>query len=135
MSKKDWEIQELKGKDVLASLIQKMDDGQKVPSYKVTSGLETVHRAVFVDTQARTHIITGSLKASGKSETDFDGETWTGKITYGGVLWKPAAPGPPNDPVDYAIYEMDRGGSHDFFGGIPSFAAQIDHIVDMGFPG
>lgn len=105
------------------------------PHYKTTVQLEALLRAAFLNTQARTHIITGSLKASGKTDSDFDGDVWTGTITYGGALWKTPAPGPPNDPVDYAIYEMARGGDHDFFGDLIGYENQIDEIIHGGFPG
>lgn len=105
------------------------------PHYETTVELEALLRAAFLDTQARTHVITGSLKASGASSSDFDGEVWQGSITYGGVLFKVPVPGPPHDPVDYAIYEMARGGEHDFFSGLPGFENQIEQILHGGFPG
>lgn len=105
------------------------------PPHKATIKFEALLHAAFVDTQARTHIITGSLKASGKTSSDFDGDVWEGTIEYGGALWGVPAPGPPNDPVDYAIYEMARGGEHDFFGGLPGFEDQMGEIIDSLFPG
>lgn len=110
-------------------------DAAAGPSYKTTVELEALLRAAFVETQAATHIITGSLKASGKTESDFDGDIWTGKIVYGGALWKTPAPGPPNDPVDYAIFEMARGGEHDFFSGLVGYEDRIEEIIHGGFPG
>lgn len=85
------------------------------PRYRVIYGLESTLRAAFQDTQQRVHIITGSLRLSGRSESDFDGVNWMGEIVYGG----PSAG--PNDPVTYAIYEMARGGDHDFMRGMPNF--------------
>lgn len=105
------------------------------PHYKTTVELEGLLNAAFADTQARVHILSGSLKASGKTASDFDGDTWTGSITYGGVLWKTPVPGPPNDPVRYAIYEMARGGAHDFFAGLPNYENKVKEILDGGFPG
>lgn len=105
------------------------------PHFETTVELEALLRAAFLETQARTHIITGSLKASGKTASDFDGDVWTGTITYGGALWRTPAPGPPNDPVDYAIYEMVRGGDHDFFAGLVGFEDKIEEILHGGFPG
>lgn len=105
------------------------------PSYKSTTMLEELLKAAFEETQARTHVITGSLKASGKTETDFGDDIWTGYIIYGGALWKTATPGPPHDPVDYAIYEMARGGEHDFYSGLVGYEDRIGEIIDEGFPG
>lgn len=72
-------------------------------------GLEAVLDLAFTATQAVVHIQTGSLKSSGKTESDLHGEVWEGAIEYGG-----SSNGFPNDPVEYAIYEWERGGTHDF---------------------
>lgn len=105
------------------------------PHYKTTVELEALLRSAFLVTQEKVHVITESLKASGKTETDFDGDTWTGTIIYGGSLWRVPSPGPPNDPVRYAIYEIARGGDHDFFAGLETFGTQIEEILHGGFPG
>jgi hypothetical protein len=132
----DYEtIREVRVTDTIDSWIARLEEAAKPESYKSTAALEALLAAAFADTQMRTHIISGSLKASGKTETDFDGDVWSGKIEYGGILWKTQAPGPPNDPVDYAIYEMARGGSHDFFGGLIAFEERIPGILDVDFPG
>lgn len=93
------------------------------PGFKLVGALEAVLKAAFLDTQARTHVITGSLKASGTTSSDFDGDDWHGQIKYGG-----ASTGP-NNPVDYAIYEMARGGDHDFFGNLPAFEPQFEAAI------
>lgn len=92
-------------------------------TYELTGPLTRVLQDAFADTQARvaspmnphvpTYEPTGSLFNSGHTDTHFDGEVWIGEIIYGGES-------APND-VDYAIYEMARGGIHDFFGGLPEF--------------
>lgn len=105
------------------------------PPHKPVGQLEAMLAAAFAETQAATHVITGSLKASGKTASDFDGDEWTGEITYGGALWKPAAPGPPNNPVDYAIYEMARGGAHDFFGPLVAYEGAVEQILVNYFKG
>lgn len=105
------------------------------PPYVVVGELESMLASAFTLTQVATHVITGSLKASGKTESDFDGEVWTGQITYGGALWKTPAPGPPNDPVNYAIYEMARGGEHDFFGPLVVFEGRVEEILLNAFEG
>lgn len=84
------------------------------PLHAPVGEMEVLFHAAFEETQAATHIITGSLKASGHTDTDVSENAWTGQIIYGGPLFGVPAPGPPNDPVDYAIYELARGGAHDF---------------------
>lgn len=71
--------------------------------------LDAVLNKGFTATQGAVHIITGSLKSSGKKSSHFDGDTWTGEISYGGVSLGV------NNPVTYAIYEKARDGDHDFF--------------------
>ena len=105
----------------LDDIIEELERLEK--PYVITGELEGVLALAFADTQARvaspahphvpTYMPTGSLANSGHTQSDFDGSTWVGTITYGG-------PSAPND-VDYAIYEMARGGVHDFFGGLPAF--------------
>lgn len=70
---------------------------------------EIVLEDQFRATQAAVHVITRSLKGSGKSEFKMDGNSWEGQITYGGP-----SPGFIHNPVDYAEYEREREGSHDF---------------------
>lgn len=66
--------------------------------------------ATFQRTQELVHVITGSLKASGRKEiTQTEQGVFQVEIVYGGP-----APGYPNDPVDYAAFEWGRGGEHDF---------------------
>lgn len=116
-------------------IINDMEDGAKPPSFKITSRLETTLGKAFAHTQAQTHIITGSLKASGHTASDFDGNMWTGTISYGGPLFGTPVPGPPNDPVDYAIYERARGGTHDFFAGLDAYEQEVEEVVNEFFPG
>lgn len=63
---------------------------------------------VFAETQAVVHIITGSLKMSGRPEGHYRDHVWDGTISYGG----PSAG--VHNPVTYALYEQRRGGAHDF---------------------
>lgn len=58
---------------------------------------------VFFDrTQEAVHILSGDLKRSGEMSVRPYGRTIVGEVTYG------------NEEVDYAPYEIARGGSHDF---------------------
>lgn len=90
--------------------------------------LEKLLSATFAATQAATHIITTSLKQSGKVESDFDGAHWEGSIEYGGD-----STGPIN-PVDYAIYEMARGGDHNFLAPAEAAEPAFEAIIAEYFP-
>ena len=103
------------------------------PPHKTTKLLEALLDAAFMETQAATHVITESLKASGKVSSDFDGDKWEGVISYGGPLWRVPTPGPPNDPVDYAVYEMARGGTHDFFAPLIAFDGRFEEAIMTHF--
>jgi hypothetical protein len=62
----------------------------------VVEDFEGVLLSSFLATQAHVHVITGELKASGKPDSSFDGEVWSGSLTY---LRYPG------------IYELARGDS------------------------
>lgn len=96
------------------------------PSFQTVQQLERVLTDGFEQSQVDAHVISGSLRGSGKtsSELSADGE-WTGTIEYGGD-----SPGFPNDPVVYAIYEMARGGDHDFLRNVPPIIDQVQGIVE-----
>jgi len=70
---------------------------------------EVVLEDQFRATQAAVHVITRSLKGSGRSEFKMDNNSWVGDITYGGP-----SPGFIHNPVDYAEFERERDGAHDF---------------------
>jgi hypothetical protein len=59
----------------------------------------------FDNTQQVVHVITGDLKASGRSSVSVDGQTVVGEIVYGDVDGL-------HGFVDYAQFEEDRGGDH-----------------------
>lgn len=84
------------------------------PGPETLQALDAALMGAFVQTQMATHIITGSLKGSGRKSSEPSRQGWSGEISYGGP-----SPGFPNDPVDYAIYEMRRGQAHDFFSSLP----------------
>lgn len=69
---------------------------------------EEVLASQFQLTQFGVHVITGSLKLSGKIHSNVTNSKWEGEITYGG----PSAG--IHNPVDYAEYERNRDGDHDF---------------------
>lgn len=84
-----------------------LDRLEKAPD-RAALYLDVVLYKGFAETQAMVHIVTGSLKSSGKASTEFHRDTWRGKISYGGVSLGV------NNPVTYAIYEKARDGDHDF---------------------
>lgn len=108
----------------LSSAGRELDRLARGPAPRIVLGLESVFLAAFQETQQIVHVITGSLRGSGKPETSFDGEAWEGTVFYGG-----ASPGFPNDPVNYAIYELARGGSHNFFGPMYRTPDQIRQVI------
>lgn len=129
------EVVESASKFRLRDLINDLEEGARPPSFKITAKFEAVLGQAFAHTQAQTHIISGSLKASGHTSSDFDGDTWSGTVAYGGPLWASPVPGPPHDPVDYAIYEKARGGAHDFFSGLEVYEQEFERIINEFFPG
>jgi hypothetical protein len=47
-----------------------------------TRRLEAVLATTFATTEARVHVITGKLLASGRVSSDFNGDVWTGTLEY-----------------------------------------------------
>lgn len=80
--------------------------------FEALQAMEQALEVTFNMTQDQVHVDTGSLRGSGKTESDIDGGVWVGTIEYGGE-----APGQTNNPVVYAHYERRRGGDHDFLAG------------------
>lgn len=121
----------------LDDMIREVTRLTRAPSFRVIRGIERVHNAAFMETQALTHVISGSLKASGTSYTRFENDEWMGTIEYGGALVRPPVPlegltpsqAAPKDPVDYAIYEMARGGEHNFFSTLPAFHPLYEQAI------
>lgn len=91
---------------------------------RLRAELDETIRSAFADSQARAHVLSGALKASGRSGTDIrdDGQTWIGWQAYGG-------PG-----VEQALYEMARGGEHDFLAGTPVYEERIGQIIEHHDP-
>lgn len=89
-------------------LDRELDRLDGLPDYKTKVAFSGVLREGYVGSQAIVHIETGSLKNSGKTKEKSSRRRWEGTLTYGG----PSAG--VNNPVDYAIYELARGGDHDF---------------------
>lgn len=95
-----------------------------LPTEEGAARLEAVLDAAFEATQAAVHVISGSLRASGKTASDHRDGQWEGSITYGGI-----SPGFPNNPVVYAWYEARRDGQHDFMLSWLDFNEAFAHAV------
>lgn len=78
------------------------------PGPETVEELTRVMDEAFVETQALVHVITGSLKGSGRVSFDQKDGEWSGEISYGG-----SSPGFPHNPVTYAKKEFGKGGAHD----------------------
>lgn len=86
--------------------IDRLADG---PTLLDIEKFENVLLGQFAATQTAVHVITRSLKSSGKVHSSIGKDKWEGEITYGGP-----SPGSVHNPVDYAEYERERDGNHDF---------------------
>ncbi len=84
---------------------------------------EAVLAQQFQDTQRTVHVVTRSLKSSGKVNSSSGGNSWKGEITYGGQ-----SEGIHN-PVDYAEFEREREGAHDFLA--PAIGISDSYIAAM----
>lgn len=92
--------------------------------------MEILLHNMFADMQAVTHVVTGSLRGSGKVEDDILDGVWIGRVGEGG-----SSPGFPNDPVDYAETERARGSDHDFLRNMPVLADGILAIIEAHLAG
>lgn len=94
------------------------------PDHIATMPLEMVLAEGFVATQAAVHVISGRLKASGRTSSHFDGFTWEGSVEYGG---------PEGSPAYYGIFELARGGTHDFFKPMDLLDNKIENAFSKWF--
>lgn len=85
---------------------------KRVPTLRDKQKLDRVLRRAMMAAQMQTHIDTGSLFTSADDDSALYGNVYIGEFTFGGQSEGI------NNPVDYAIYEQDRGGGHDFMRGI-----------------
>lgn len=85
--------------------------------------LHSAISAAFADAQAKVHVLSGSLKASGRHGTVMrdHGDTWIGYMAWGGAS-------APHD-VDYAIYAMANGGDSDWLRDSHVYEEHIDQII------
>lgn len=114
----------------LDEMINFFEEKSKTP-VKYIEALDAELAKTLVTATGVTHVITGRLKASGRSNSNWSSMTneWTGQITFGGQEFG----------VDYAIFEQDRhiawsprhGAvvNHDFMA--PVYAAEVDFEAIM----
>ncbi len=77
------------------------------PGTETLEALSRVLAAGFMETQMLVHVVTGSLRGSGRMSNRRDEDSWEGEITYGGP-----APGFAHPYVRYAKEEFGRGEEH-----------------------
>jgi len=94
------------------------------PGPETVAALDGVLAKGFAETQARVHVITESLKRSGRPKSTHDDDSWDGAIIYGGP-----SPGSVNDPVEYAEYERQRGGTHDYLSNLPLLHSDFEDAL------
>ncbi len=89
----------------------------------------------FLEISALIHVVTGSLKDSGRVGGRARREGgWEGQIVWPGVgaADLDPVPGPPRDPSRYAEYEYNKAGNHDWlrnsYNGDPGY---VDVIKDF----
>jgi hypothetical protein len=75
---------------------EELDRLAKGPDAKTLAAMEAALLLGYSMTEAKVHVITGALKASGHPQSSFDRFTWTGEIDFARI------PG---------IYELARGDS------------------------
>ncbi len=85
--------------------INRLADG---PAIEYMLQFEIVLHEQFRASQAAVHVITRSLKSSGRMNSNHSKSSWEGQITYGGPSTGI------HNPVDYAEFERERDGRHDF---------------------
>lgn len=82
-------------------------DAHEGPGAETLEELSRVLAAGFVESQMLVHVVTGSLKGSGRVSNKRTEDGWEGEITYGGP-----APGFAHPYVRYAKEEFGRGEEH-----------------------
>lgn len=123
----DGEIHEDSQHSIKNEFLASLKAMESSPHIGTLTKLEEALHGAYADAQVRVHIITGSLKASGKTHTEYNKERalWTGEIQFGGD-----SKGAVNDPVLYAFYEWRRQGPHDFMGGFPAHEHNFEQAID-----
>lgn len=109
---------------------RELDHQSRMPDAKTVMKMDATLASIFSRVDAKIHIITGALKASGKMKTSSSklDQSWTGEASWGGASplhfkRPPIHPRGTKHPAEYAAsffevvyapYERRRGGAHDF---------------------
>ena len=88
-------------------------DAHEGPGPETLFALSEVLAEGFAQSQARVHVVTGSLRGSGRTSQRRVEDGWEGEITYGGP-----APGYAHPYVRYAREEFGRGEEHNALGNL-----------------
>ena len=91
-------------------------DKQK-PPHATYAALDAALAVGFAGTQAHVHVESSALKFSGRKTSNWKNSGWEGEVSYGG------------EGIDYAVYEQQRGGEHDFMYPMLGAYAQMDEII------
>lgn len=81
---------------------------------------------IYTDIKSRIHVETKSLKNSARKNSRSKGPVYEGTVTIGGATKVPSV----HDPVVYAHYERNRGGTHDFLREFESYHALFGQVVE-----
>jgi hypothetical protein len=99
--------------------INRLADGPTLIDFEK---FENVLVAQYAATQTAVHVQTGSLKLSGQVSSNTNlADRWEGSISYGGES------AGIHNPVDYAEFERERDGNHDFL----QPAKAMDHYYEQ----
>lgn len=85
----------------------------KGPAGETVLAMEAALAAGYLTSEARAHVITGYLKASGHPSSNFDGELWTGEIDfarYPGIFELARGNSPTKNHPEGGHYFFDPGG-------------------------
>lgn len=89
-----------------SSMEKELDRIGAMPTVTMLAYLDTSLRTSFETTRAKVHVDTGKLKKSGKTKSRSTANQWVGQFSFTAKNKK---------GVTYGIYEIARGGGHDFF--------------------
>jgi hypothetical protein len=94
------------------------------PAGETTTAMESALMTGYALSEARVHVITGRLKASGHPSSEFDGATWDGQISfarYPGIFELARGDAPTANHPEGGHYFLDPGG--------PSFERGVRQAV------
>lgn len=108
-----------RGRDTTERARRQARELSRFPSERTGEELDAVLAATFRDAQGRAHVLSGALRASGISGSENrPGDSWLGRFSFGG-------PG-----AEHAIFEMARGGEHDFMAGTVAYEEAFEEVID-----